>query len=445
MSASLKIKDTSYIDVVVEGAIKQLSTDFVKDKRPWVVAFSGGKDSTVLLELIYRMLISLSPENYKPVYIISSDTLVEPPNISLFLDKTLAQINNDAQLRKLPIHVKVVRPEVENTFWSKLIGKGYPSPTRWFRWCTSSLKIRPTRTVIEKIAKKQGSVILLLGTRKDESTGRKARMQGRETSSRGLNPHHEIPNALVSTPLADWTTDQIWEYLQTLDSPWGSDHDELVSLYSKATGNECHMVFDMLSPSCGGSRFGCWTCTVVKKDISMEGFIRTGEDWMKPLNEFRDWLKDIREDAFRRMPYRRNGSKGIGPFTFETRKEILDKLLQIEKKMDLQLISNNEISYIHKIWTQEIDFEDTAFDIARKYNREVSEMKKSYRTSIEDELLDDLFPNYEKLSPELIRHLLDLVKERLPTLNTYGAKAQLTRDIKATVERAIIQKETAEP
>jgi len=72
-------------------------------------------------------------------------------------------------------------------------------------------------------------------------------------------------------------------------------------------------------------------------------------------------------------------------------------------------------------------------------------MKKSYRTSIEDELLDDLFPNYEKLPPELIRHLLDLVKERLPTLNTYGAKAQLTRDIKSTVERVIIQKETAEP
>jgi len=432
------------IDIFADMAIQQLYQDFMKDERPWVVAFSGGKDSTVLLELVYRMLLGMEPSKLKPVYVISSDTMVEPPNIAAYLKETLVKIQEDVKVRTLPVKVHVVRPEVESTFWAKLIGKGYPSPTRWFRWCTSSLKIRPTRNVIEKIAKEQGSVILLLGTRLDESSGRRNRMNGREKSSRGLNPHHEIPNALVATPIAEWTTDQIWEYLQTQKSPWGSDHNELVSLYSKATGNECHMVFDMLSPSCGGSRFGCWTCTVVKKDISMEGFIRTGEVWMKPLNEFRDWLKAIREDPNRRMPFRRDGSKGIGPFTFEARKEILEKLLQIEVKMGQQLISDAEIAYIHGIWTKEIDFEDTALGLAIQFNREISEMKKSFRTSVEDTLLDDLFPQYEELPPELIRRLLDLVKEQLPTLNTYGAKKQLTREIKAIVERSVIQKETAE-
>lgn len=442
MSLSSKIGDP--IHVIAEAVIHQLAQDYLKDTRPWVIAFSGGKDSTLLLELVYQMLLSIEYTDFKPVYVISSDTKVEPPNIAAYLEKTLDQIKKDSLTRNLPIGIRVVKPEVEASFWSKLIGKGYPSPTRWFRWCTSSLKIRPTRKAIEDITKKHGSVILLLGTRMDESTGRKARMQGRESSSRGLNPHNEIPNALVATPIADWTTDQVWEYLQTRPSPWGSDHSDLVSLYSKATGNECHMIFDMLSPSCGGSRFGCWTCTVVKKDISMEGFIRTGEAWMRPLNEFRDWLKEIREESSRRMPFRRNGSKGVGPFTFETRKEILERLLQIEIKMDFQLISDAEIAYIHEVWTKEIDFEETALVLAKQYNREISEMKRSHRTSIEDTLLDDLFPHYEALPPELIRHLLDLVKEQMPTLNTYGAKIQLTRDIKSAVERAIIQKETAE-
>jgi DNA sulfur modification protein DndC len=390
------------------------------------------------------MLLDIPPSDLKPVYIISSDTMVEPPNIAAYLKQTLARIKKDISQRNLPVEVYIVKPRVDSTFWAKLIGKGYPSPTRWFRWCTSTLKIRPTRSVIEKITREQGSVILLLGTRLDESSERRNRMNGRETSSRGLNPHHEIRNALVSSPIADWTTDEVWTYLQNRSAPWGTDHNELVSLYSKATGNECHMVFDMLSPSCGGSRFGCWTCTVVKKDISMQGFIRTGEAWMKPLNEFRDWLKEIREEPKRRMPFRRDGSKGMGPFTFETRKEIFETLLGVEKEMGKELISDQEIAYINEIWTKEIDFQETALSLAAQFDREISEMKKSYRTSVEDKLLDDLFSEYEELPPELVRSLMDLVKEELPSLNTHGAKIQLTRKIKEILERSVIQKETAD-
>ncbi len=433
-----------HIESIAENTIQQIAQQYKKDMRPWVIAFSGGKDSTLLLELVYRMLIEIDPSERKSVYIIYSDTGVEPPNIAAYLHETINCIKKDVEKRSLPIQVKVVVPEVEATFWSKLIGKGYPSPTRWFRWCTSSLKIRPTRKIIEKITREMGSVILLLGTRMDESSERRNRMNGREKSYRGLNPHHEISNALVSTPIAEWTTDQVWEYLQTKPSPWGSDHKDLISLYSKATGNECHMIFDMLSPSCGGTRFGCWTCTVVKKDISMQGFIQTGETWMKPLNEFRDWIKQIREEPGRRMPFRRDGSKGMGPFTFDTRKEILNYLLQIEKQMRHQLISDIEIAYIHDTWTKEIDFQDSALRIARQYNREVSEMKQSFRTSEEDRLLDDLLPSYEGLPPELIRSLLDIVKEQLPTLNTYGAKKQLAREIKKMLERSVVQQETAD-
>ena len=144
------------------------------------------------------------------------------------------------------------------------------------------------------------------------------------------------------------------------------------------------------------------------------------------------------------MPFRRDGSKGMGPFTFETRTEIFEKLLDMEREMGMELISDQEIAYIHGIWTNEIDFQETALSLAAQFDREISEMKKSYRTSVEDKLLDDLFSEYEELPPELVRCLMDLVKEKWPTLNTYGAKKQLTRKIKEILERSVIQKETAD-
>ena len=185
------------------------------------------------------------------------------------------------------------------------------------------MKIRPARKAIEKITKEYGSIILLLGTRLDESSARKNRMKSREYSQKRLNPHHEIPNALVALPIANWTTDQVWEFLKIKNPPpWGGNHDDLKNLYSQATGWECYFILDLLSPSCGGNRFGCWTCTVVKEDISMKGFISSGENRLLPLNEFRNWLKDIREDLGMCLSYRRNGAEGPGPFSADARKLI---------------------------------------------------------------------------------------------------------------------------
>ncbi len=308
-------------DVLFDSTRDHIQKIYFSDRRPWVIAFSGGKDSTLVLQLVYEMLEYLEPSQYKPVYVLISDTQVEPPIIEDYIDKTLELIQKDIDRKKLPIKIIKVKPKMEESFWCKLIGKGYPSPTRWFRWCTSYLKIRPSRRAIEDIVRDNGSVILLLGTRKDESRNRKNRMEAREYSSKGLNPHHEIPDALVCSPISDWTTDQVWAFLQDTPPPWGDSHDSMLNLYRQASGDECHLILDLISPSCGGSRFGCWTCTVVKKDLSMQGFIRTGEEWMQPLNVFRDWLKEARENSGMRSRVRRDGSHGPGPFNESARKK----------------------------------------------------------------------------------------------------------------------------
>jgi len=237
--------------------------------------------------------------------------------------------------------------------------------TPQFRWCATNMKIRPTRRAIDAITRRDGSVVLLLGTRRDESSDRGKRIQARESTAGGLNPHHEIPDALVSTPIVDWTTDQVWEYLYSHNPPpWGGSHDFLLNLYRQAAGGECPVVLDLSTPSCAGSRFGCWTCAVMKEDRSMQGFIGTGKEWMAPLNRFRDRLKQDREQPSWRMPHRRDLGTGPGPFRPERRQQLLRELLELELTVGRQLISDAEIAYIQRIWAEEFDLGQSVHNLA---------------------------------------------------------------------------------
>jgi DNA sulfur modification protein DndC len=417
---------------------------YLSDRRPWVVAFSGGKDSTVLLQLVYSLLLELRDEAAKPVFVIASDTGVEAPNVSAYLSDTLTAIRASARDALPNLTVHLVKPEVDQTFWSKLIGQGYPSPTRWFRWCTTNMKIKPSRRLIEGITRRHGSVVLLLGTRIEESAERGRRINAREQTTRGLNPHHEIPNALVATPIVDWTTDDVWEYLVTHNPPpWDGNHDFLLNLYRQASGGECPVVFDLSTPSCGGSRFGCWTCTVVKEDKSMQGFIASGEERFEPLKRFRDELKAIREDNTQRMTHRKDGSKGPGPFRPEVRQRLLGELLVLERKVGEELISDEEIAYIQAQWSADFDLKESALEIASKYGRRVEPMSNIDLPPLEQEVLEDLLAE-RHLDPELVDKLLSLVLHEHPDLRVWGSKAALQRDIEQAIQASATNSEAAE-
>ncbi len=345
--------------------VDKLRELYQRDQRPWVVAYSGGKDSTALLQLVVVMLEILGEQASKPVYVIASDTRVEAPNVSAYLADSLRQIADFAKTRALPLHVRLVQPDIKDTFWAKLIGRGYPPPTRWFRWCTSSMKIRPAKRAIEDITIKSGSVILLLGTRRAESSDRAKRMEGRARTELGLNPHHEIPNALVASPIEHWSTEDVWDYLMSHDpAPWGGTHQFLFDLYRQANAGECPVFFDLNTPSCGGSRFGCWTCTVVKEDKSMQGFIQPGATQMEPLAHFRNWLKVIREDSANRNPVTRNGQNKLGPFTPKARQMILEALLKTEQESGLELIGEEDIAQIQAQWQEDFDYSESDYAIA---------------------------------------------------------------------------------
>ncbi len=349
------------------GAIRSDLEEEYRQPRgdPWIVGFSGGKDSTLVVHLVFEMLLALAPDDRRrPVHVVANDTLVESPLVVAHIRRVLSEIEHAARAWRLPVRTVITRPAPDQTFWVNLIGRGYPTPNRMFRWCTDRMKIQPTsRYILDQVAA-SGEVVLLLGVRRSESVTRGQNVRRYDNGER-LNRHNDLPGCMVYRPILELSTEEVWEFLATVPPPWGGSHEALIKLYRDANGGECPVVLSRDdAPSCGTSsaRFGCWTCTVVEKDRSLEGFVEAGFEEFGPLLEFRDWLVSIRNDPTRRSARRRDGRLTIakngvyvpGPFTLETRREILERLLDLERKVGARLISEDEVRIIRRIWTEDL-------------------------------------------------------------------------------------------
>lgn len=358
----------------LEELIEEIKFVYQSDERPWVIGYSGGKDSTTVVELVYKMLCDLpAAERKKNVYIVSSDTLIENPLIKIYLSKMNEMLGEAAIKDNVPIKSCMVTPPANNSFWANIIGRGFPTPRMngTFRWCTDRLKINPSGEYIQKIIKDEGKeVVVLLGVRKAESISRKRRIEGREIANRLLNRHETIQDAYVYNPIVELTTDDVWDVLLRCDggkTPWGSDNSELVALYAGADSGECPFAGisskEGQTQTCGQSRFGCWVCTVVKEDKSLNGFIKSGHRELIPLAEFRTWLMSVRDRDDFREKKRRNGTvyetktgeMGYGPFNWKARKEILKRLIETQQQMNYELITVDELKAIDEIWDAELD------------------------------------------------------------------------------------------
>jgi DNA sulfur modification protein DndC len=302
------------------------------------------------------MLLELPPsKRLRHVHVLSNDTLVESPVLQHFIDQTLDQVRLAGEGLGLPVTVVKTTPSPDHTFWVNLIGRGYPAPTRLFRWCTDRMKIRPTSHYIKTKISEAGEAILLLEVRRDESSQRLQSARRYDNGHR-LNAHNDVKGCWVYRPIVELSTEDVWTLLLQRRPPWGGTHHQLVTLYRNAQGGECPFVVDTSdSPSCGtsSSRFGCWTCTVVDKDKSLQGFIDNGFEHLEPLAEFRDWIQQYSRNFENRMTERRNGQEGVGPFKPECREQILDRLLEVEREVGLPLISQAEIARIRSIWKED--------------------------------------------------------------------------------------------
>lgn len=372
---------TSKIDNVAKEAGLDLAalqdhirTVYTADDRPWVIGYSGGKDSTCALQLIWSAVRALpEDERRKPIFVLSSDTLVETPIIVNYIDDTLAAINAAAADQNMPITAQKVVPEISDSFWVNLIGRGYPAPSKRFRWCTERLKIDPANAFIKNRVAEYGEVVMVLGVRSAESATRAQVMSLHKIDGTALSRHSTLPGAFVFTPIEAFSVDDVWSFLLQNPSPWGSDNRDLLAMYRNAQAGECPLVVDKQTESCGNSRFGCWVCTVVTKDKAMEAMIDNGEEWLEPLLDLRDELAETqnpdRKREFRDFK-RRDGSVTFvgdsetsipGPYLFAYRKELLRKVLEAQEQVNAKappgektvLIQVEELREIRRIWRSE--------------------------------------------------------------------------------------------
>lgn len=291
---------------IVDGLMETVRNLYLADDIPWVIGYSGGKDSTATLQLVWLSLLALPKEKRKKkVHIINTDTMVESPVIEKWVTKSLAIMEESAKRDELPFVPHRLTPDLNNTFWVNFIGRGYPFPRKKLRWCTDRLKIQPVNNFVKSAIAEYGEIIMVLGTRKAESQ-RRARTMAYYEKKRVrelLSPNPTMANELVFSPLEEWNDNDVWIFLMQYKNPWGYSNQELLTLYRGATAdNECPMMVEKNLPSCGKSRFGCWVCTMVEKDKSMEAMIANDDEkaWMTPLLEFRNRFGDEEHDRERR-------------------------------------------------------------------------------------------------------------------------------------------------
>ncbi|CAB9492176.1 DNA phosphorothioation system sulfurtransferase DndC [Alteromonas macleodii] len=457
------IEQEEFSGLPLKDYVANVQRVYLQDTRPWVIGYSGGKDSSAVMVLVYLALLGLKPEErHKHVFVVASDTLVETPIVVNHVNRSLEAIQRGAARDKLPITSHKVVPKTHETFWSNLLGKGYPAPTRNFRWCTERMKIDPVSTFITDKVNQYDEVIVVLGSRSQESASRAQVIAKHKIDGSDLAKHTTLSNAFIYTPIDMWAVDDVWKILRFChleqqetpygmknkwfdkydlewETPWGGKNLVLWNLYKDSSGQgECPMVIDETTPSCGNSRFGCWTCTVVTKDRAMESLVQNGETWMLPLLKYRNILSrstspklkkkyrsHIRRDgrlAFKTL--REDGEKILtddyttGPYKLKYRKIALKLLLNIQKQLadsgrDVELITVPELHAVRHEWLNDPNEPDWDDDLPIIFNEVFGydldwSVDDTNQFSREDAaLITEIAPEYG-VSPQLLKKLIDL-------------------------------------
>ena len=417
--------------------------------RPWIIGFSGGKDSTVLLTLVWLALRKIKRDAIapfqlrRPIYVVCNDTLVENPIIATYVDEVLTQIEIKAREEDLPIFVRKTEPRLEDSFWVNVIGKGYPVPNTAFRWCTDKMKIKPTARFIIEQVDECGEAIILIGTRKAESATRARSIKKHEVYGKRLTNHTILRNTYVYAPIKELMLEEVWYIINTIPSPWDFDNSILFNIYRDASADdyECPtVVTDKNHGSCGQSRFGCWVCTVVKDDKSMRSLIKNGREWMKPLYDFRIEIDQERNIIENRMPYRRDGRRAIndmGPYVFSYRAKMLKRLLEVQHDLQkhdpkIKLISDQELIAIQVNWYRDFNFGYQVSEIYNSIYKESFNMEENVKNKLEADLMREICSENPE-EGELIEQLLLLQRSKSLMQRRRGLKNEIESRLKEFV------------
>ncbi len=389
----------------------------------------------MLASLVFDTVLSLpSDKCAKPISVVCTDTRVEIPAIVEMVDGTLERMRKCSLQHNLNVDVNLLKPTVEESFWVNIIGRGYPPPNRTFRWCTQRMKIDPVTTFVQQRIGHWGEAILHLGARRAESASRAQTMASREARN-GLHRHPDLPRVWVSNPIEFLTTEEVWAYLLQKSNPWGGDNRSLYKLYASASNGECPIQIDTSTPSCGNSRFGCWTCTVVERDKASEGLLASGDERMEKRIDFRETLLYYRDPANGKRDNRRmNGNNGPGPLLISARRELLQRLLVLQEEVRFQLISPEELLLIQQLWKAARDPDDGR-GVARIINKQRGVIMSTDLNELNRlREMEEEVAREKGIDAETLRRMLAKVEEYSESHRAHGLPDDLLNILKDDLE-----------
>lgn len=282
--------------------------------HPVVAAWSSGKDSSAAVNLLFNAALNLIKAGHKcPQLVVShADTGVEAPTIRALADSELRKMKAFAKMHGIPLVIHVGRPSLSACFATRIIGgRALPPFPQSRADCSTDWKIMPTvkniREVVKRLPDDSPAVVTLLGTRSDESLARKVHTAARKETAHEIW-YNEAGEARLS-PILDWDTDDVWIWLGESGQglhPSYSDFQDTLAWYADAGATSCAVVADLQSAGQSkgcGSRGGCWSCTKVKNDRSVENMIGQNPKkypYLVPLLELRDYVAHTQWDWSKR-------------------------------------------------------------------------------------------------------------------------------------------------
>lgn len=294
----------------VRHAIDQLKAIVMEQPTSLLVAYSGGKDSTVVASLALAALAELAQEGRLPAdvehLVATSNTGIENPVIERHVGQHLGAMRAFGRTHAIPLQAKWAMPSLAESWQVSVLGgrrqMAWPSEGQ-SQYCSVDWKIKPIDMLKRQHAKslpKGVRQVTLLGSRFEESARRAANMQDQGAASSVV----EHQGRLLAYPIADWTTSDVWDYIlfaQPLGQggpfpSYAATLADVLEIYNSANG-ECSIVGDSGKRTPCGARTGCWTCPYAGKfDESLTNMAKDHPE-MEPLLALRQHIVTLRHDV----------------------------------------------------------------------------------------------------------------------------------------------------
>ena len=195
--------------------LTKYSSDIIKktkkvfSDRYQIVSFSGGKDSTVVSNLVRK---SLSDNHILHIF---GDTTLEFPTTYDYINK----------LREKDLPPFLI-PDTSKHDFFKLVDRMGP-PSRIISWCCNIFKTGPIGKLFQDISE-ESKILTYYGIRRNESIGRSRYSK--------ISQSPKIEKQIVFSPIIDWKEVDIWLYLLKENVKYNKAYEY------------------------GYSRVGCWMC-----------------------------------------------------------------------------------------------------------------------------------------------------------------------------------------